>query len=545
MSDLALQDRLPACQRPASCVNVSRPPISAPLLSCNIGTAPQQQPPRKPITVSHMPLLDVKALSRSFGSTQALDGLTLSIEPGEIVALMGANGAGKSTLVKILSGVLPPTSGTITFKGRRFAPASPADAMAAGIVTVHQSTDLVGIPGLTVADSLLLTRFADPRHPFFVSRRRVRREAQAMLREAGFSLALDSDFDSLCAADRQLVAIARALADKAELLIMDEPTASLSTSESQRLYEALLALKRRNIAILYISHRMADLEVLADRVVVLRSGTVVESFGRPVNFDATIEAMIGRPLSQAWLAPRSVGTRAVLELSDIRLLATSAPFSMTLRRGEVVAVTGVLGAGKSRLLSAIFGAGRFAGGQMQLEGRPYAPPGPGQAIDAGVVMAGEDRHRSSLMPADWPGESIAETISLPYLQRWYPLGLIRPAKERAKAKAAIERLGIRARGPEASVWTLSGGNQQKVVLARWEAEPCKVLLLDEPFQGVDVGARRDIAQAIRSRPDRAVLIATSDPEEAFEVADRVLVLDRHTIVDGPQSATRRMEETAQ
>ncbi|MDQ0321691.1 simple sugar transport system ATP-binding protein [Pararhizobium capsulatum DSM 1112] len=483
-----------------------------------------------------MPLLQAQALSRSFGSTRALADFSFSIDPGEIVALMGANGAGKSTFVKIISGVLLAESGSLTFKGQSFAPATPAEATAAGIVTVHQSTDLVGIPGLTVADALLLNRFVDPRQPFFVSRGRIRREAQAMLREAGFDLPVDRDFADLSAAERQLVAIARGLANKAELLILDEPTASLSATESRRLYATLLDLKKRGIAILYISHRTADLEALADRVAVLRGGRLVETFKRPVNFDAAIETMIGRPLASARPDARALTGDPVLELSGIRLLPGSDPFDLTLHRGEVVAITGVLGAGKSRLLSAIFGNGKLAAGEMRLEGRPYVPANPRRAVDAGVAMAGEDRHRSSLMPAGWPGESIAATISLPHLHRWYPGGLIRPRQEREKAEAAINRLGIHASGPNASVWTLSGGNQQKVVLARWEAEPGKLLLLDEPFQGVDVGARHDIITAIRSRSDRATLIATSDPEEAIEVADRVVVMDHQTLLPDRRDA---------
>jgi simple sugar transport system ATP-binding protein len=476
-----------------------------------------------------MPLLEALALSRSFGSTQALADFSFAIEPGEIVALMGANGAGKSTFVKIISGVLAADSGSVRFKGQTYAPATPAEATAAGIVTVQQSTDLVGIPGLTVADALLLNRFVDPKQPFFVSKGRVRREAQAMVREAGFDLPVNRDFADLSAAERQLVAIARGLANRAELLILDEPTASLSAIESQRLYATLLALKKRGIAILYISHRTADLEALADRVAVLRGGRLVETFNRPVNFDAAIETMIGRPLASARPDARQPGGDPVLQLSGAQLLPGSDPFDLTLHRGEVVAITGVLGAGKSRLLSAIFGNGTLTGGHMQLERHSYAPASPREAVNAGVAMAGEDRHRSSLMPVGWPGESIAATISLPHLHRWFSTGFIRPRQERAKAEAAIGRLGIRASGPMASVWTLSGGNQQKVVLGRWEAEPGKLLLLDEPFQGVDVGARHDIITAIRSRSDRATLIATSDPEEAIEVADRVLVMDHHTI----------------
>lgn len=478
-----------------------------------------------------MPLLEARSLARSFGSTRALADLTLEIDAGEIVALMGANGAGKSTFVKIVSGVLAADAGRVAFKGRPYAPRTPAEAAAAGVVTVHQSTDLVGIPGLSVADALLLNRFVDRRSPFFVSHRSVRREAEAMLREAGITLDVERDFADLAAADRQLVAIARALAHRAELLILDEPTASLAAGESQRLYATLHALRRRGLAILYISHRMADLETLADRVVVLRGGRAVADYARPVDFDAAIETMIGRPLASARPDARRLTHEPVLELVGARLLPGRRAFDLTVHRGEVVAITGVLGAGKSRLLSALFGAARLAGGTMRLAGRPYRPASPREAIDAGVAMAGEDRHRSSLMPPGWPGESIAATISLPHLARWYPSGLVTAGKETARATAAIARLGIRAAGPAASVWTLSGGNQQKVVLARWEAEPGTLLLLDEPFQGIDVGARRDLIAAIRSQAARATLIATSDPEEAIEVADRVLVLEQHTLRD--------------
>lgn len=491
-----------------------------------------------------MPLLEAQDVSRSFGSTRALVDLSLSIDKGEIVALMGANGAGKSTFVKILSGLISADGGTIRFKGQPYVVTSPAQATAAGIVTVHQSTDLVGIPGLTVGDALLLNRFVDRRQPFFVSKRGVRRQAQAILKDAGFDLPVDRDFAELSPADRQLVAIARALANKAELLILDEPTASLSSVEANRLYGTLLELKRRGIAILYISHRTADLEALADRVVVLRGGKVASTFQRPIDFPAAIETMIGRPLASARPDARDIDGPPVLRITNAQLFAGSEPFDLSLRRGEVVAITGVLGAGKSRFLSAIFGNGRLAAGSMTLDGHPFQPRNPSEAIAAGVAMAGEDRHRSSLMPAGWPGESIAATISMPHLGRWFPHGMIDRGLERRRAADAISRIGIRASGPAASVWTLSGGNQQKVVLGRWEVEPGKVLLLDEPFQGVDVVARHDIIAAIRAQTDRATLIATSDPEEAIEVADRVLVMDHHTIRAGAPGAKRQKEPSA-
>ncbi|KPH06733.1 sugar ABC transporter ATP-binding protein (plasmid) [Rhizobium acidisoli] len=476
-----------------------------------------------------MPLLHVENISRSFGSTRALAGADLSIERGEIVALMGANGAGKSTLVKILSGVLPADGGAIRLEGRLFAPQSPAEAAGAGVVTVHQSTDLVGAAGLTVADALLLNRFAHRSTPFFVSRAGIRRAAQAMLDAAGFSLPLDRDFGELASADRQLVAIARALANRADLLILDEPTASLSGEESRRLFDILLRLRSRGLAILYISHRTADLEAIADRALVMRGGRVVGTFTRPIDFSSAIETMIGRRLDAARPHARPATGPVIFEMRDASLLPAGAPFDLSLHEGEVVAVTGVLGAGKSRLLQAIFGVTALKGGAMYLDGRPYRPKSPAEAIAAGVAMAAEDRHRSSLMPPAWPGHSLAATISLPHLSKWYPRGFLVGARERREAEQAIARFGIKAAGPLASVWSLSGGNQQKAVIARWEAEPSRLLLLDEPFQGVDVGARRDINQAIRARTDRATLIATSDPEEAYEVADRILVIDRHVL----------------
>lgn len=489
-----------------------------------------------------MPLLHIDALSRSFQSTRALVNTSLTIAAGEIVALMGANGAGKSTLVKILSGVLPADSGVITLDGRTYAPRSPAEAAAAGVVTVHQSTGLVGAAGLTVADTLLLTRFSQRGQPFFVSRASINRQAQAILDIAGFDLPLDRDFADLTAADRQLVAIARALANRADLLILDEPTASLSSAEGQRLFAILKRLRDSGLAILYISHRTADLQAIADRVLVMRGGAVAGAFERPIDFDAAIETMIGRKLQSARPGIRVPEGPPVFEMRDARLRPGSLPFDLAVHTGEVVAITGVLGAGKSRLLSAIFGNGRLADGEMYLDGRRHRPETPAEAIAAGVAMAAEDRHRSSLMPADWPGSSLAATISLPHLSKWYPHGLLFGGRERREAEQAIDRLRIKASGPLAPITSLSGGNQQKVVLARWEAEPSRLLLLDEPFQGVDVGARHDIIQAIRSRSDRATLIATSDPEEAYEVADRILIIDHHSLAATPGGATSRLPQ---
>jgi simple sugar transport system ATP-binding protein len=476
-----------------------------------------------------MSLLEIENLSHAFGVTRALSNIHLQLNSGEIVALMGANGAGKSTLVNILSGALEADSGNIALAGRPYRARSPAQAGQAGIVTVHQSTDRVGAPGLNVADAILLNGFADGSAPFFLNRKAIRRRARDILNEAGFDLPLDLDFAGLSAADRQLVAIARAVGRKASILILDEPTASISGPESERLYRILKRLRSEGMAILYISHRTADLEALADRVVVMRGGQIVGHFQRPINFQNAIEAMIGRPLLSARPDTRKPSGEPLFEMLDAALLPGAAPFDLQVHAGEVVAISGVLGAGKSRLLSAIFGDANLASGSMRLDARPYAPRTVRDAIDAGVFMAAEDRHRSSMMPADWPGSSLAATISLPHLAAWFPSGFLLGRREWTEADRAIQRLGIRASGPSAPMSSLSGGNQQKVILGRWDAAPSRLLLLDDPFQGVDVGARHDIIAAIRANSQRATLIATSDPEEALEVADRILFINHHTL----------------
>jgi simple sugar transport system ATP-binding protein len=467
----------------------------------------------------------VHGVSKRFGSTQALRAVDFEVAPGEVVGLMGANGAGKTTLVNVLVGAVQPDAGVMTLDGRAYAPATPREAIGAGIVAIHQATDRAGAPGLTVAETLLLDRFADGRSGFFVSPASIRRRAAAIAERAGFSLPLDRDFADIGPAERQLVAIARALSSDARMLIFDEPTASLSSAEAARLFDVIEALAAEGLAIVYISHRTQDLRRLASRVVVLRGGRVVAGFARPVDFAATLKAMIGRAVESAHPNARAGYGAPMLETLGLRLRRGAPPIDLALRAGEVTAITGPFGAGKSRLLLTLFGALAPAEGGMRLDGRPWRPRNPAEAIANGVHLAAEDRHRTSFVPPDWPGGSLSASIALPHLKRWSRRGFISPAVERSAALRAIRSLDIRASGPDARLDTLSGGNQQKVVLARWLAVRPRVLLLDEPFQGVDVGARSDIAAAVRGLSDVATLVATSDPEEALEVADRIFVLD--------------------
>jgi len=496
------------------------------------------------------PAIAVAGVAKAFGPTQALAGADLSVRPGEVVALMGANGAGKSTLVKIISGSLQPDAGTVTLGGRVVAFASPREAKAAGIATVHQATDQAGAAGLTVAENLLLDEFCGS-GPLFISPGSVRRRARAVAAALDLDLPLERDFVDLRPAERQLIAIARAVAANATVLILDEPTSSLSTTEAERLFSIIRRLKASGMAILYISHRLGDLAAIADRAVVLRGGRIVGEFARPIDLSAAVTAMIGRRLEAAAHADGATSTPVVVSITNAMLVPGARPFDLSLHSGEVVAITGTLGSGKSRLLRSLFGLERLAAGQVAIEGAPWQSSGPAESIANGVFLVAEDRWQSSLLPPETPGASIAGTIALPHLPRWFPFGVVDTARERRIGNEAIKRLGIKARSADDTLDQLSGGNQQKVVLARWQAAPCRLLLLDEPFQGVDVGARADLIAAIRnSQSASATLIATSDTEEALEVADRILVMRDHSLYaaeDGLVSPTEAIAavETAE
>ena len=471
-------------------------------------------------------VLEVHGLARRFGATQALDGVDLTIAAGEVVALMGANGAGKSTLVKIVCGAVQPDRGRIVVGGQERRIAGPAAARALGIVAVHQATDAAHVGVLSIAENLVLDAICGGRLPSFLSRRRVRREAARVAGALDLALPLDAPLSSLSLADRQLVSIARALAGEARLLILDEPTASLSEAEAEHLFGVVRRLSARGVAILLVSHRTADLQRAADRAVVLRDGRVAAEFARPIDFPAALAAMVGA-LPAA--SRRDPARHALLFAAHRLQLRPDGPgLDFALHAGEIAVLFGALGAGKSRLLATLFGARRPAGGAMMLQGRPWRPRHPADAIAGGVFLAAEDRWRTSFSAPGTLGADIAGTIGLPHLPRWTGwLGLL-PARQLSEsALEAIRRLGIVCTGPDDRIERLSGGNQQKLVVARWTAEQARLLLLDEPFAGVDVRARHDIVASLRALGGAtAVMLATSDAEEALQAADRVLVI-RH------------------
>jgi simple sugar transport system ATP-binding protein len=472
-------------------------------------------------------VFEIRGLRKSFGTVRVLDGVDLSIAAGKVTVLMGANGAGKSTLVRIISGVYSADAGDILLEGNPFQPGTPAEALRAGVVTVHQNINDGVVADLDVATNLTLDRLNGSGAPLIFNRSRVRREARVAADRMGLALDMRANVGDLSLADRQMVAIARAMMHEPRLLILDEPTSSLSSVEADRLFGFIDSLRERGVAVLYISHRMSDIRRLADSVVALRDGRIAGVFEGPeIDYEGAVDAMLGRSSNQSRVDVQKAG-KAVFEASGLQLASQSKPFSLSLGAGEVVAVTGLVGVGKSALAEVLFGLKAPVAGSMRLDGRDYRPTAPREAISAGVFMIAKDRAINGIVP-DFP---IYRNMSLPFLKRFSRLSIMSRGREEANARRQIEELGVVCRSEQDDLATLSGGNQQKVMVGRWLAFPARLLILDEPFQGVDIAARRDIGRKLRqSAGDRATLVFLTELDEAFEVADRILVMSEHTIV---------------
>lgn len=478
-----------------------------------------------PVAVASEPLIRVRELSKTFGSNCALDRVSLEIFPAEVVALLGANGAGKSTLVKILAGSQSADSGEIQVDGQPRQFNSPLSARRVGIVAVHQQINEGIAPGLSVAENLLLDELCRPDGDFWLNRKRLLERAANIAAGLGLVLPLEQPIEHLGQAERQLVVLARAFALQPRLLILDEPTAALSDAEAQRLFGLIDTLRSRGVAIIYISHRLSDLQRVADRAIVLRDGQLAGEFSAR-QLPQALEAMLGQALEAHVYTPRAAG-REALKLRDVKLLPRTRAFDLTLHEGEVVVLTGLLGAGKSEIAEVLFGLRQPLSGSLQLDGADWQPGSPRQAIQSGVFFAAEDRASQSLVP-DF---SLRRTLTLPFLERFTRGGFIRNRAEAAAVEAQVAALGIKTAGIDVPMSALSGGNQQKVVLGRWLLGEGRVLILDEPFQGVDVRARREIGQLLRDSADgRATLVICADVDEALEIADRILLVRDHAVV---------------
>lgn len=473
-----------------------------------------------------VPVLELNDITMSFGSNEVLKGVTMALHAGALTAFIGANGAGKSTLIKVLSGVYPEHGGTVVVEGEPRTMASPLAAAHHGIQTVHQRVDETIVPGLTVAENLVFEEVIRGEIPRVRSLRRLlprAREIADTLDLRWSDAMLKKDVFELGIADSQMLLLARALSQHPKVLVLDEPTSTLASGEVERLFGIIRRLRAEGVSILYVSHRLSEIRELADDLVVLRDGRILNRQTAPFDMAEAVRSMLGEKVIQTTREfTEQRGTTAALELEGLQLLRRSAPIDLSLRHGEVTGVIGLIGAGKTELARAIFGAEKPRAGAMQLEGEPYAPRDTREAVEHGIYLVPEDRAKQAMLPK-W---TVAGTATLPFLERISRGGIMSFGQERVVAGQVIEDFGVVTTGPEQPVDALSGGNQQKVVVGRWMHANPRILLLDEPFRGVDIGARGDISQRAREQAadGACVVVFASDVEEIREVADRILVL---------------------
>ena len=465
-------------------------------------------------------MLRARQLSKAFGGLTVLADVSIDFRPGEVHALMGENGAGKSTLMKILAGVHRPDGGTVEWRGQAVSFASPHDALAQGIAMVHQ--ELMPIPDLDVAENLLLGM--EPANALgWVDRAELHRQARLWL------AALDTDLDTrlpmrrLSVAQVQVVEIAKALARQADVILMDEPTAALSDHEVAALFRAIDGLRRRGVAVVYTTHKMDEVFRLADRISVLRDGRLVRTQAAQDFTPASLIAhMVGRELSQVFPPVTGAPGEAILEARGLTREPAYRDVSFTLRRGEVLGLAGLMGAGRTEVASALYGLQPAASGEVRLRGKPLQLDSPAAALAAGIAMVTEDRKGSGIIPA----MSVQHNLTLTALAKFSPAGRIDRGAEAAATREAMATFAVKASGPGQPIGELSGGNQQKVLLARALLDGPDVVILDEPTRGIDIGAKAEIYALIGrlAAQGKAVLLVSSELPEILSLTHRILVL---------------------
>jgi ribose transport system ATP-binding protein len=470
-------------------------------------------------------LLELIGITKVYPGVTALDNISLRVRRGEVLGLIGENGAGKSTLMKVLGGVLAPTAGTIRIDGQDHAMLTVNQSTRAGIAFVHQELNL--FENLDVASNVCIGR--EPRSFGLVNRKRLRARVTPLLERLGADFGPDTAVEGLSIAQRQLVEIAKALSIEARVIIMDEPTSSLTLRETERLMQVITELRADGVSVIYISHRLGEVKACADRVVCLRDGRVVGELARDeITHAAMIRLMIGRDLKALYIPPDSGSPEGGCDLHELVTKAfPSRQVNLSIRHGEILGLAGLVGSGRTSLACAMFGIDRILGGEIRLDGTPIAVNSPRQAIRHGIYLVPEDRKRSGLI-LEMP---VVENITLASLAAHARILLVNRNSELAVSRTQRKRLSIRAPGNQIQAVTLSGGNQQKVVLAKWLSMQPKVVIFDEPTRGVDVGAKNEIYALMRELADRgvAILMISSDMEEVIGVSDRIAVMHEGAI----------------
>lgn len=489
------------------------------------------------------PLLTMSGITKSFPGVRALDGVDLEVRAGEVHCLLGQNGAGKSTLIKVLAGAHQPDDGEITWRGEPAALKSPIAAMRLGIATIYQELDLV--EGLSVAENVFLGH--EPTTARFVVRTREGRTAAAALLKRLGHPEIDParPVGELPAAQQQIVSMARALSHDVRLIVMDEPSAALDPDEVDNLFRIVAALTADGVAVVYISHRLEEIRRIGDRVTVLKDGRAV-AVGLPAKSTPTrdiVAMMTGRNVEYVF-PPRTTGSAGatvaepVLKVEGLARKGEFDPLDLELRPGEIVGLAGLVGSGRSEILETVYGARKPSAGRVTVAGKQLRPGSVRAAVAAGIGLAPEERKAQALLML----ESVTRNVSVSSMSRFSRAGWLDRGAERRAARTATRELSLRPDNPDTPVRTLSGGNQQKAVLARWLLRGCRVLLLDEPTRGVDVGARAELYAVIRRLADEglAVLLVSSEVPEVLGLADRVLVLREGRVVHA--AGARELDE---
>ncbi|ALV53136.1 sugar ABC transporter ATP-binding protein [Streptomyces althioticus] len=478
------------------------------------------------------PLLSMSGITKSFPGVRALDGVDLDVQAGEVHCLLGQNGAGKSTLIKVLAGAHQPDTGTISWRGDDVTLRSPIAAMRLGIATIYQELDLV--EHLSVAENVHLGH--EPTAAGFVVRGRAARASTAELLQRLGHPEIDPGrlVGDLSAAHQQIVSMARALSHDVRLIVMDEPSAALDPDEVDNLFRIVGDLTAAGVAVVYISHRLEEIRRIGDRVTVLKDGRAVAR-GLPAKSTPTSEVvslMTGRNVEYVFPprpdTPPVKAAEPVLTVENLSRRGEFAPLDLQVRPGEIVGLAGLVGSGRSEILETIYGARKPDTGRVLVDGNPLRPGSVRAAVRAGLGLAPEERKAQALLML----ESVTRNVSVSSMSRFARAGWIDRGAELGAARAAVRELSLRPDNPDVPVRTLSGGNQQKAVLARWLLRGCRVLLLDEPTRGVDVGARAELYAVVRRLADEglAVLLVSSEVPEVLGLADRVLVLREGSVV---------------
>jgi len=478
----------------------------------------------RPVPSNQEPcLLEVKGITKRFPGVTALRDVSFTVRRGEILAVIGENGAGKSTLMKILGGVHAPDLGEILLDGERVAIDSVQTATALGIAFVHQ--ELNNSDNLDIASNLFLGR--EPLSSAtlgLIDRKRLYRDAEAILRRIGLDCSAKTLVRDLAISSQQMVEIAKAISIDARILIMDEPTSSISQHETVQLFKVMREMKAHGISIIYISHRLGEIEEIADRVLVLRDGQVSGHLERQdIEYQNMIRPMIGRDIESFYHLEHTVSREPMLEVQDLRVPShPDLPLSFTLHVGEILVFAGLVGAGRTELLQALFGVDQPLGGRILLDGKPLSIRGPKDAIRAGIALVPEDRKQNGLILE----KAIEFNLTLAGLDTHQRMKMIRFDRCEAITSGMVATLNIRAQDIQQLAQTLSGGNQQKVVLGKWLSLHPRVLLMDEPTRGIDVAAKLEIYRLMEALANSGVsiLVASSEMLEVVGIADRVIVM---------------------